>query len=115
MIAEAPQSVNIGVMVSYVDSYREAVENDDVTTGLKEYNIAPSAGLALRTVQSFTTVDLIASYTFRNVTLTVGVNNVADENPSYLYGLDQNQTNNYDFTQANSLGRFVFAELKIKF
>ena len=111
----SPQSLSFGVTVNYVDSYREAVENDDVTTGLPQYNISPGSGLALRTVQSFTTVDLIASYTYRNATLTVGVNNVGDENPPYLYGLDQNQTNNYDFTQANSLGRFIFTELKIRF
>ena len=109
------QAINLGVTLNFVSPYQEAVENDDVTGGIKQFNIAPGSAEALRTVQSFTTVDLIASYTFRNVTFTVGVNNVGDEKPPFLYGLDQNQTNNYDFTQANSLGRFVFTEVKLKF
>ncbi len=119
MVAEAtagiPQSINLGVTVNYVDSYREAVENDDETQGIPQYNISPSAAESLRTVQSFTTVDLIASYTIKYATLTVGVNNVGDEKPPFLYGLDQNQTNGYDFTQANSLGRFLYGEVKLKF
>ena len=109
------QAINLGVTLNYVNSYQEAVENDDFAGGLKQFNIAPGSAEALRTVQSFTTVDLIASYTFKNATITVGVNNVGDERPPFLYGLDQNQTNNYDFTQANSLGRFVYTELRLKF
>lgn len=112
--AGIPQSVRLGLTVNYVDSYAETVYQDDAT-GVKKYNYGPTDGLGLRTVQAFTTVDLLASYTISYATFTLGVNNLLDEKPPFVYGADTGVTGSYDFSSADDRGRFIYGELRLKF
>jgi outer membrane receptor protein involved in Fe transport len=58
--------------------------------------------------------DLAASYTFRSVRFTLGINNILDEEPPLLPGLNDdfniNLYGNYD-----PLGRYIFASLQFEF
>ena len=60
-------------------------------------------------VKSFTTFDLIASYSgFKNTKLTVGVRNLLDTKPPF----SDDETEGYDFGTHDSRGRFVYATVK---
>ncbi len=60
-------------------------------------------------VKSFTTLDLIASYSgFKNMKLTLGVKNLMDKQPPF----SDDETEGYDFGTHDSRGRFVYATVK---
>ncbi|WP_309399461.1 TonB-dependent receptor domain-containing protein [Cerasicoccus maritimus] len=97
---------SLGVTVQYIDSY-----NDDPNF---------TAGNQPRRVNDYTTVNLVANYDFkdssnmllRNLTLTVGVDNVFDTSPPFAAGA---YADGYDTSLYTIRNRFVFGSVSKKF
>jgi len=94
-----------GLNVHYIDGFREC---EDFACNVEE-GMEPSPS---RHVDSNTTADVFASKTFESAigrtTLTLGANNVTDEDPSAIYGgfLASSDAATYDY-----IGRVFYARL----
>jgi outer membrane receptor protein involved in Fe transport len=57
--------------------------------------------------------DISGTYQYKNVNLTVGVDNLFDKDPPFLYPVDQSNAPSaagYDFT-----GRYIYMKVSVKF
>jgi hypothetical protein len=84
------------VITHYISSYQDDVD--------------PRADGSFDTISAWVTVDLQYSYTLKNwlgreLTMRIGVYNVADADPPKVNGL----TTSYDYTLADPRGRMLFA------
>jgi iron complex outermembrane receptor protein len=81
-------------------------------------SVEPKVG-GIRTISSFQTVDLQATYTFqseniflKNLAVTVGATNIFDKLAPFAAGAFND---NYDTRTHNNIGRFVFVQLRKQF
>jgi outer membrane receptor protein involved in Fe transport len=86
------------VITHYISSYQDDVD--------------PRADGSFDTISAWVTVDLQYSYTLKNwlgreLTMRIGVYNVADADPPKVNGL----TTSYDYTLADPRGRMLFAKV----
>ncbi len=96
------KGVGLGFNTRYIHSFRECSDTNDCAQ--------EGAEMLDREVDANITADLFASYALKSPagtsSLTVGVNNVADQNPPVIYNgfLATSDASTYDF-----LGRFFYA------
>jgi outer membrane receptor protein involved in Fe transport len=95
-----PSGVGAGTNIRYVGSYKECQDNDC------------NAGNISRNVDNWYKADLYASYSFKNAagrtTLSAGVNNVLNQNPSLIYigFAGDSDSSTYDY-----MGRFFYGRI----
>jgi iron complex outermembrane recepter protein len=105
--------VNAGFNVRYIAGYDECVDND--CNSLKAEEDPMVRATNTRSVAANITTDLFAGYTMKSragvTALSVGVNNVLDQQPSLIYeGFYADSDPDYDF-----MGRFVYARMSQQF
>ena len=94
------QRFTAGVTVNWVGSFAQQEGYD------------PTYGFPRSTVADWVTVDLQASYAFpKDLTLTVGVHNVADEPPPF----SASESEGYSFSYHDPIGRYWYVEMSKKF
>jgi iron complex outermembrane recepter protein len=112
-----------GVRVRYIGAFDECAGSDGssasaglctIPTGPDGLIIAQSP-FASRQVPSYTTVDLLASYLLRNpfgrTTISVGVRNLFDKNPPYVF----NETFIFTDPGYDLVGRFIYGRVQHTF
>jgi outer membrane receptor protein involved in Fe transport len=96
---------NAGTNVRYIDGFKECQDNACNT----DIGMPPAPS---RDVDAYVTADLYAGYAFQSgagrTSFTVGVNNVADQQPVVIYNgfLANSDASTYDY-----LGRYVYVRL----
>jgi len=105
---------NAGVRLRYIGSFDECSDASGTSVGAGLCS-QPAGNFAPRRVPSYTTVDLLASYMYRNpfgrTTLSVGVRNVFDKNPPYVF----NETFIFTDPGYDLAGRFIYGRVQHTF
>lgn len=108
---------NAGIVLHYVGSFKECAASDFTSTGgLCSVPVPAQSFPTSRQVGANAVVDLHAAYALQSsagkTTVGVGVNNVLDRRPQYVYSapLANSDPSIYDF-----MGRFLYARLQHNF